>query len=185
MTIRAYQSILPCIAQSVYVDEQAVVIGKVQIGENSSLWPCAVVRGDVNTIQIGERTNIQDGAVLHVSHKSSFGEGYSLIIGSDVTVGHNATLHACTIADEVLIGMNATVLDGAIVSKHCIVGANALIPPGKKLESGWLYMGIPAKAVRQLSEEDIQFFKYSADHYVRLKNEYLGVVGNASSDDNA
>lgn len=173
MTIRAYQDKQPSLAQGVYVDPQAVVIGEVQLGEDASIWPCAVARGDVNVISIGARTNIQDGAVLHVSHTSPFGEGYALKIGNDVTVGHNATLHACTIEDEVLIGMNATVLDGAVIPKHCIVGANALVPPGKQLLSGWLYMGIPAKAVRQLSDEDVRFFKYSAEHYVRLKNQYL------------
>jgi carbonic anhydrase/acetyltransferase-like protein (isoleucine patch superfamily) len=173
MTIRADQQIMPSLAQGVYIDPQAVVIGDVTLGEDSSIWPCAVARGDVNHIRIGARSNIQDGTVLHVSHSSPFGEGYALIIGNDVTVGHNATLHACTIEDEVLIGMNATVLDGAVVPKHCIVGANALVPPGKKLESGWLYMGIPAKPVRQLTEQDVRFFAYSSEHYVRLKNHYL------------
>jgi len=172
MTIRAFNQVLPTIAATAYIDPQAVVIGDVAIGEESSIWPCAVARGDVNVIRIGERTNIQDGAVLHVSHDSDFGVGYGLVIGNDVTVGHNATLHACTIDDEVLIGMNATVLDGAHVPKHCIIGANSLVAPGKKLESGWLYMGIPAKPVRQLSDQDKAFFKYSATHYVKLMQMY-------------
>lgn len=172
MTIRSFNEILPSIAATAYIDPQAVVIGDVTMGEDSSIWPCAVARGDVNSICIGARTNIQDGAVLHVSHDSDFGVGYGLSIGNDVTVGHNATLHACTIDDEVLIGMNATVLDGAHVPTHCIIGANSLVAPGKKLESGWLYMGIPAKPVRQLSEKDISFFKYSASHYVKLMQKY-------------
>jgi carbonic anhydrase/acetyltransferase-like protein (isoleucine patch superfamily) len=173
MTIRSFNEISPTIASSTYIDPQAVVIGDVTMGEESSIWPCAVARGDVNFIRIGARTNIQDGSVLHVSHDSDFGKGYGLIIGNDVTVGHNATLHACTIEDEVLIGMNATVLDGAHIPKHCIIGANSLVAPGKKLESGWLYMGIPAKPVRQLSEKDIAFFKYSAQHYIKLMRMYL------------
>jgi len=172
MTVRPFNQQLPQLAAGSYVDPQAVVIGDVQLGADSSMWPCAVARGDVNAIRIGDRTNIQDGAVLHVSHESAFGAGYPLVIGNDVTVGHNATLHACTIEDEVLIGMNATVLDGALVPKHTIVGANALVPPGKHLEGGWLYMGIPAKPVRQLTEKDIAFFKYSAAHYVKLMRQY-------------
>jgi carbonic anhydrase/acetyltransferase-like protein (isoleucine patch superfamily) len=172
MTIRPFNKILPSIAITAYIDPQAVVIGDVTMGEESSIWPCAVARGDVNFIRIGDRTNIQDGAVLHVSHDSDFGIGYGLTIGNDVTVGHNATLHACTIEDEVLIGMNATLLDGAHIPKHCIIGANSLVAPSKKLESGWLYMGIPAKAVRQLTEKDIAFFKYSATHYVKLMKLY-------------
>jgi carbonic anhydrase/acetyltransferase-like protein (isoleucine patch superfamily) len=173
MTMRAYQDHYPQLATGVYIDEQAVVIGAVTLEEEVSIWPCAVVRGDVNHIHIGARTNIQDGSVLHVSHHSPFGEGFPLLIGKDVTVGHNATLHACTIEDEVLIGMNATILDGALIPKHCIIGANALVPPRKKLLSGWLYMGIPAQAVRQLNEQDLAFFTYSSQHYVRLKNQYL------------
>lgn len=172
MTIRSFNGVLPTIDPSAYVDPQAVVIGQVIMGENANIWPCAVARGDVNSITIGDRTNIQDGAVLHVSHDSEFGVGYGLEIGCDVTVGHNATLHACVIEDEVLIGMNATVLDGARVPKHTIIGANALVPPGKHLESGWLYMGIPVKPVRQLTEKDRAFFKYSAEHYVRLMQMY-------------
>ncbi len=172
MTIRAFNEVLPTIAATAYIDPQAVVIGDVEMGEDSSIWPCAVARGDVNFIRIGDRTNIQDGAVLHVSHDSDFGKGYGLSIGNDVTVGHNATLHACTIDDEVLIGMNATVLDGAYVPKHCIIGANSLVAPGKQLSSGWMYMGIPAKPVRQLTEKEIGFFKYSAAHYVKLMKRY-------------
>lgn len=176
MPIRCFQGITPQLAASAYVDPQAVIIGRVTLGEYSSVWPCAVLRGDVNDICIGERTNIQDGAVLHVAHEGAHGKGFSLIIGNDVTIGHNATVHACRIEDEVLIGMNATVLDGAVVPKHCMIGANALVPPGKQLESGWLYMGVPVKAVRQLTAEEIAFFKYSAAHYVQLMQQYQASV---------
>jgi carbonic anhydrase/acetyltransferase-like protein (isoleucine patch superfamily) len=172
MTLRSFNSVEPSIAANAYVDSQAVVIGDVTMGDESSIWPCAVARGDVNFIRIGARTNIQDGAVLHVSHDSDFGKGYGLSIGNDVTVGHNATLHACTIDDEVLVGMNATVLDGAYIPRHCIIGANSLVAPGKQLASGWMYMGIPAKPVRQLTEKEIVFFKYSALHYVKLMKMY-------------
>lgn len=172
MTIRTFKGVEPKLAATAYIDPQAVVIGDVTMGEESSIWPCAVARGDVNFIRIGARTNIQDGAVLHVSHDSDFGVGYGLTIGNDVTVGHNATLHACTIEDEVLIGMNATVLDGAHLPKHCIIGANSLVAPGKKLESGWMYMGIPAKPVRELTEQEVAFFRYSAQHYVKLMKMY-------------
>lgn len=172
MTIRSFQGVSPTVPASTYVDEQAVVIGRVTLGEQTNIWPCAVVRGDVNDIRIGDRTNIQDGAVLHVAHEGEHGKGYALVIGRDVTVGHNATVHACTIEDEVLIGMNATILDGALVPKHCIVGANALVPPGKQLQSGWMYMGIPAKPVRELTEQEIAFFRYSAQHYVKLMQAY-------------
>lgn len=172
MAIRAYLTHTPSVSRSAWVDEAAVVIGDVVIGSESSVWPCAVLRGDVNSIRVGARTNIQDGAVLHVSHDSAFSPGHGLVIGDDVTVGHNATLHACTIEDEVLIGMNATVLDGAHVPRHTIVGANALVPPGKQLDSGWLYMGIPAKPVRQLTEQELAFFTYSAGHYVRLMMQH-------------
>lgn len=172
MSIRSFQGVSPTISESAYVDEQAVVIGRVTLGEQTNIWPCAVLRGDVNDISVGARTNIQDGAVLHVAHEGEHGKGYALVIGKDVTVGHNATVHACTIGDEVLIGMNATILDGAVVPKHCIVGANALVPPGKQLQSGWMYMGIPAKPVRELTEQEIAFFKYSAQHYVKLMQAY-------------
>lgn len=172
MSIRSFQGVSPTISESAYVDEQAVVIGRVTLGKQTNIWPCAVLRGDVNDISVGARTNIQDGAVLHVAHEGEHGKGYALVIGKDVTVGHNATVHACTIGDEVLIGMNATILDGAVVPKHCIVGANALVPPGKQLQSGWMYMGIPAKPVRELTEQEIAFFKYSAQHYVKLMQAY-------------
>jgi len=160
---------------STWVDESAVVIGRCDLGEEVSIWPNATLRGDVNDIKIGDRSNIQDGVVVHTTHESAVSKGSKCIVGKDVTVGHNAVLHGCVIEDECLIGMGAVVLDNAVVQKHVLVGANSLVPPGKVLESGYLYVGSPVKKVRPLTEDEKAFFKYSAEHYVELKNEYLGL----------
>jgi carbonic anhydrase/acetyltransferase-like protein (isoleucine patch superfamily) len=173
MAVRSYRGILPQLSDSSWVDESAVVIGKCQLGEDASIWPNATLRGDVNDIVIGARTNIQDGCVLHTTHESATSKGSKCIVGQDVTVGHNVVLHGCIIEDECLIGMGAVVLDNAVVQKHVFVGANSLVPPGKVLESGYLYVGSPVKQVRPLTEQEIAFFKYSADHYVKLKNDYV------------
>jgi len=174
MTVRTLGSKVPEIGSGVYVDPSAQVIGKVNIGDESSIWPCVVARGDVNLISIGRRTNIQDGTILHVTHPGPQApEGFPLIIGDDVTVGHQAMLHACTIGNRVLIGMQAVVLDGAVIPDEVIIGAGSLVPPGKKLESGFLYLGSPVKKARELSEDEIKYFTYSAKHYIALKNEYL------------
>jgi len=169
MTIRNFDDITPELAEGVFVDPTALVLGEVSIGKDSSIWPMTVVRGDVNSISIGERSNIQDGCVLHVTHEGPFGAGRSLVIGNDVTVGHKAVLHACKIHDLCLIGMSATVLDGAVINKHVIVGAGSLVPPNKELESGYLYLGSPVKRVRALNEKEIEYLQYSSEHYVRLK----------------
>ncbi len=174
MNIRPYRGQLPRLGENVYIDPAAVVIGDVEIGDDASLWPFVVARGDVNCIRIGARTNIQDGAVLHVTHDGPYSPGgFPLRIGADVTVGHGAILHACTIEDACLIGMHATVLDGARVSKHAMVGAGALVSPGKIVGAGELWLGNPARCVRKLTERQIEQLYYSARHYVRLKNEYL------------
>lgn len=158
---------------SAYVDEQALVLGDVEIGADSSVWPMTVVRGDVNRIRIGERTNIQDGSVLHVTHDGEFDPGGSpLIVGSEVTVGHKVVLHACTVEDRCLIGMGAVVLDGAVVKSGAMVGAGALVSPGKVLDGGYLYLGAPARQARALTERERSFLEYSAAHYVRLKNRH-------------
>jgi len=173
MPVRRFEGHQPDIHASVYIDEQALVVGEVSIGEDSSVWPMSVVRGDVNSIEIGERTNIQDGSVLHVTHGSEYAEGgMPLVIGSDVTVGHKVILHACQVEDGCLIGMGATVLDGALIRAGSMVGAGALVPPGKVLESGYLYLGSPVKQVRELTEKEKRFLQYSAAHYVRLKNRH-------------
>ncbi|MGB0133466.1 gamma carbonic anhydrase family protein [Dokdonella sp.] len=174
MSIRSYQGISPQIGPGVYIDPDAVVIGQVEFGEDASIWPCAVARGDVNTIRIGARSNIQDGAVLHVTHDGPYTPGgVPLLIGTDVTVGHGAIVHACSIGDACLIGMNATVLDGAHVGKHCMLGAGAMLSPGKVMGEGELWLGNPARFVRKLSDGEIEKLYYSAQNYVRLKNEYL------------
>lgn len=172
MSVRKYKGIAPSIADSAWVDESAVVIGKCVLAENVSVWPNATLRGDVNDIEIGEGSNIQDGAVVHTTHQSDISNGTKCIVGKNVTVGHNAVLHGCIIEDECLIGMGAVVLDNAVVQTHVLVGANSLVPPGKVLESGYLYVGSPVKQARPLTDKEKAFFKYSANHYIKLKNDY-------------
>ena len=173
MTIRDFQSKSPEIASSAYIDEAALVIGDVSIGADSSVWPMTVIRGDVHSIKIGERTNIQDASVCHVTHDGEYSPGgFPLTVGDDVTVGHRVLLHACTVGDLCLIGMAATIMDGAVVEDKVIVGAGSLMPTGKKLESGYLYVGSPVKRVRELNEKEIAFLKYSAEHYSKLKDQH-------------
>lgn len=174
MTTRAFEGITPLLGERVYIDPSSLVIGRVTIGDDASLWPMVVARGDVNTISIGAGTNIQDGSVLHVTQASTAHPGgFSLTIGSRVTVGHGAILHACTIEDLVLVGMGSTIMDGAIVRTGTIVGAGSLVPPGKVLESGHLYLGSPVRLVRKLSAEETAFLDTSAHHYIELKNRYM------------
>lgn len=173
MNIRKYGMVMPVIAPSAYVDPQAVVIGDVVVGEDSSLWPMAVARGDVNYIRIGARSNIQDGSVLHVTHgHGEVPQGHPLLIGDEVTVGHNVTLHGCTVGDNCLIGMGSIVLDGAVLEPYILLGAGSLVPPGKILQGGYLWMGSPVKKVRPLTDAERERFAYSAAHYVRLKEIY-------------
>jgi carbonic anhydrase/acetyltransferase-like protein (isoleucine patch superfamily) len=175
MPIRPYQGQMPRLGQRVYVDVGAHLIGDVELGDDVSLWPGVVVRGDVNYIRIGARTNVQDGTIIHVSHDGPYTRpgGYPTIIGADVTIGHGAIVHACVIEDACLIGMHATVLDGATVRKHGFVGAGAVIPPGKTVGERELWLGNPAKLVRVLSDRDVESLYYSATHYVKLKDRYL------------
>ena len=174
MAIRPFQGIQPTLGERVYVDPAATVIGHVVLGEDASIWPGAVVRGDVNFIRIGARSNVQDGTVIHVTHDGPYGQagGFATIIGADVTIGHNAIVHACVIEDACLIGMGATILDGAVVRRHGFVGAGAVVPPGKQVGSGELWLGNPARCVRKLDEREIEQLHYSAQHYVRLKDRY-------------
>jgi carbonic anhydrase/acetyltransferase-like protein (isoleucine patch superfamily) len=172
-SIRSYQGKTPKFGTGVFVDESAIVIGDVEIGDDSSVWPCTVIRGDMHFIRIGSRTSIQDGSVLHITHASDYNPaGYPLIIGNEVTVGHSVCLHGCTIGNRVLIGIGSTLLDGVIVEDDVVVGAGSLVPPGKRLESGFLYMGSPVKQVRPLKDSERSFFQYSANNYVNLKNTY-------------
>ncbi len=172
--IQPWQGHVPQLGQRVYVHPQSAVIGQVTLGDDSSVWPFAAIRGDVNTIAIGKRCNIQDGAVLHVTHDGPFTPGgFPLLLGDDITVGHGAVLHACTIEDACLIGMNATVLDGAVVGRESMIAAGSLVPPGKVVEPGSLWMGNPARFVRRLSEREIEQLHYSTRHYVALKDGYL------------
>lgn len=173
--LRPYRDRFPTLGERAWVDESARVIGDVVLGEDVSVWPFTVIRGDVNFVRIGDRTNIQDGSVVHVSHDGPHAKlgGFATRIGSDVTIGHKAIVHACTIEDAVLIGMGAIVLDGAVVRKHAFIGAGALVAPGKVVGEGELWLGNPAKKARMLSDAEIDALYYSAKHYVRLKDEYL------------
>lgn len=173
-SLKAYQGIVPTLGERVFVEESAVLYGDITLGDDSSIWPLVAARGDVNHIRIGARTNIQDGTVLHVTRKSeSRPDGLPLLIGDDVTVGHKAMLHACTIGNRVLVGMGAIILDGAVVEDDVIIGAGTLVPPGKRLEAGFLYVGSPVRQARPLTEAEKAFLPESADNYVRLKDEYL------------
>ncbi|MGI2261292.1 gamma carbonic anhydrase family protein [Shewanella sp. GXUN23E] len=173
-SIRSYKGKHPTLGQKVYVDESAVLVGDIELAEDASIWPLVAGRGDVNFIKIGKRSNVQDGSVLHVTRTSANNPaGYPLIIGDDVTVGHKAMLHGCTIGNRVLVGMGAIVLDGAIIEDDVMIGGGTLVPPNKVLQSGFLYVGSPAKQARALTEAEKTFLKQSADNYVRLKNEYI------------
>lgn len=172
--ISPFNSIHPQLAHGAWVHPRATVIGDVTLGANASVWPGAVIRGDVNSISIGDGTNIQDNSVLHVSHKTVADPvGGPLIIGERVTVGHSVILHGCTIEDECLIGMGSIILDKAVVKKNVLLGAGSLVPEGKVLESGYLYLGRPARQVRELTPEELAYFNYSAMHYVKLMKAYL------------
>jgi carbonic anhydrase/acetyltransferase-like protein (isoleucine patch superfamily) len=175
MAIRPFQGIQPILGARCYVDEAATVIGDVVLGEDASIWPGTVIRGDVNFVRIGARTNVQDGTIIHVTHDGPYGTpgGFATVIGDDVTIGHGAIVHACVIEDACLIGMGSTVLDGAVVKRHAFVGAGALVAPGKVVGEGELWLGNPARCVRKLSDKDIEQLYYSAKHYVRLKDKYL------------
>ncbi len=173
MAIREFEGVLPNIDPSAYIDDAALVIGDVEIGKDSSVWPFTIIRGDVHSIRIGAQTNIQDNSVLHVTHDGPYNPaGYALQIGNKVTVGHRVILHGCTIHDSCLIGMGATIMDGAIIHSSTIIGAGSLVTPGKELEGGYLWVGSPVRRVRPLSEDEIQAIEYSTRHYVKLKNRH-------------
>jgi carbonic anhydrase/acetyltransferase-like protein (isoleucine patch superfamily) len=172
--LRAWQNTRPALGNRVWIDPAATVIGRVALADDVSIWPGAVLRGDVNEIRVGARTNIQDGTICHVTHDGPYTPGgLPLILGEDITVGHGAILHACSVGDRCLIGMGALVLDGAEIAADVMLAAGSLVSPGKRLESGWLYRGRPAEPVRELSQRELEMLRYSAEHYVRLKDQYL------------
>lgn len=174
LRLRRYQGKYPQLGKRVFVDPFATLIGDIELADDVSIWPMVAARGDVHHIRIGARSNIQDGVVMHLSRVSdAHPHGYPLLIGADVTVGHKAVLHGCTIGDRVLIGMGAILLDGVVVEDEVMVAAGSLVPPGKRLQSGYLFMGNPAKPARPLSDSEREFLKVSADNYVKLKDEYL------------
>ena len=175
MSIRSHAGQHPKVAADVYIDPDSVVIGDVEIGEGSSVWPMTVIRGDIHRIRIGKRTSVQDGSILHVTHAGPYNpDGFGLIIGDDVTIGHKAMLHGCTIGNRILIGMTAVIMDGVQVNDEVIIAAGTLVPPGKVLESGYLYMGNPVRQARALTDKELKFFHYTSKRYVDLAAVYLG-----------
>ena len=172
--IREALGVTPSLGARVLIGPTAVVMGDVWLGDDASVWPHAAMRGDVQIIRIGARTNIQDGTVLHVTHEGPYNpDGYPLHIGDDVTVGHRALLHGCTVGHRVLVGMGAIVMDKVVVEDEVMIAAGSLVTPGKRLRSGHLYAGSPAREVRALTESEQRFLQYSADGYVSLKQRYL------------
>lgn len=172
---RPFNNIMPKLGEGAYIDSAATVIGDVVLGKDVSVWPAAVIRGDMHYIHIGDRSNVQDGAVLHVTHASEKYNpaGFPLNIGEDVTIGHSAVLHGCTLGNRVLVGVGAIVNDGVVVEDEVMIGAGCVVPPGKNLESGYVYVGNPAKQLRPISESERNFLSYSPQNYIKLKNQYL------------
>jgi carbonic anhydrase/acetyltransferase-like protein (isoleucine patch superfamily) len=172
--LRKFNNCQPIVGENVYIDDSAIVIGDVVLGDDVSVWPTTVIRGDVESIRIGDGTNVQDGSVLHVSHAGDYSEqGHPLNIGKGVTIGHRAVVHACTVGDYCLIGIGAIILDDAVLEDYVMLGAGALVPPGKTLEGGFLYVGTPARQVRVLKDSEKAFLEYSYKHYMHLKDEYI------------
>ena len=173
LELRPFDGIYPRVAADAWLDPSAVLIGDVEIGAESSVWPLTVVRGDIHQIRIGARTNIQDGSVLHVTHPSRFSpDGYPLLIGEDVTIGHKVMLHGCEIGHHCLIGMGSVVMDGAVVEPRVMLAAGSLVPGGKRLESGYLWRGSPARRVRKLTGQEQEYLEYVAANYVVLAAKY-------------
>lgn len=170
--ILPYRGTLPTIAADSFVAPNATIIGDVVIGTGTNVWFNVVIRGDVHEIRIGERTNIQDGTIVHVT-AGKFGT----YIGNDITIGHGAILHACTLEDGCFVGMGATILDGAVIESGAMVAAGAVVTPGKRVKSGELWAGNPAKMMRELKPEDVAFFPRSAENYVKLAAQYQEDLG--------
>jgi carbonic anhydrase/acetyltransferase-like protein (isoleucine patch superfamily) len=176
MSIRPFETAEPRLGARVYVDPAASVIGRVSLGDDASVWPAAVVRGDVHEIRIGARCNIQDGSVLHVTHDGPYQPGgFGLTLADDVTVGHRVTLHGCTVGNLCLIGMGATVMDGAVLEDEVLLAAGSLVTPGTRVSGARLWRGAPARAVRDLTGEEREMLRYSSAHYMKLKDRYRGM----------
>jgi|TARA_B110000483_G_scaffold141911_1_gene169463 carbonic anhydrase/acetyltransferase-like protein (isoleucine patch superfamily) len=173
--LRAFNGIQPKLGNNTYIDPAATVIGEVELGDDVSIWPGAVLRGDMHWIRIGDRSNVQDNAVIHTTHASEqFNPaGFPTSIGKDVTIGHSSVLHGCTIEDKVLVGIGAIINDGVTIKSGAMVGAGALVPPGKTLEGGFIYVGNPARQLRPLSDSEKTFLGYSPQNYIKLKNQYI------------
>jgi carbonic anhydrase/acetyltransferase-like protein (isoleucine patch superfamily) len=173
MTIRQFGDFKPQIHSSAFVDDTALVIGQVVLDEDSSVWPMTVIRGDINSVHIGKRSNIQDGTVIHVTHPGKFNpSGYTTSVGDDVTVGHRCILHGCTIQAHCLIGMGVCLMDGVTVESRVIIGAGSLVTPGKTLTGGYLWLGSPARKARTLTDQELEFLSYSSQYYAQLKNKH-------------
>jgi len=171
--IETFNAIRPQIADSVYLHDSALICGDVHIGAESSVWPMSVIRADVNAIRIGARCNIQDGSILHVSHVGPYNpQGGALHLGDEVTVGHQVILHACDIGNTCLIGMGSIVMDNAILEPYTLLGAGSLVTEGQQLEGGYLWLGRPARRIRALDDQEKEKLRYSAQHYVRLKQQH-------------
>jgi carbonic anhydrase/acetyltransferase-like protein (isoleucine patch superfamily) len=176
-SLRSFEGKKPQLGQRVLIDPSAVVLGDVVLGDDVSVWPQAAIRGDMQRIRVGARTSVQDGCVLHITHAGPFNaDGWPLQIGCDVTIGHNATLHGCEVGDRVLVGMGATIMDGAVVENDVVIAAGALVTPGKRLRSGYLYAGSPAREKRALSEREMSYFTYSSKNYVGLKDRHIAAL---------
>ena len=173
-SLRSFDGKSPVLGERVLIDPSAVVLGDVRLGDDVSIWPQVAIRGDVHSISVGARSSIQDGTVLHVTHAGPYNpEGWPLQIGGEVTVGHKAMLHGCTVGDRVLIGMGAIVMDGAVIDHDVVLAAGALVTPGKRLRSGFLYAGSPAREMRELSPREMDYFHYVANNYVKLKDQHI------------
>lgn len=166
--IRPYQGISPTIPPSAFIEETAVIVGDVVLGEQSSVWFHAVVRGDVHYIRIGSRTNVQDLCMLHVTHDT-----HPLVIGNDVTIGHHVVLHGCTVQDRVLIGMGAIIMDGAVIGEDSVVGAGALVTEGTIVPPKSLILGQPARVKRTVTAQELAWIRESADNYVAYARSYM------------
>ncbi|NND69171.1 MAG: gamma carbonic anhydrase family protein [Halioglobus sp.] len=181
-SLRPFAGTHPTVGERVLIDPSAVVLGDVALGDDVSVWPQVAIRGDVHSIRVGARTSVQDGTVLHVTHAGPYNpDGWPLHIGADVTIGHSATLHGCTVGDRVLVGMGAIVMDGAVVEDDVVIAAGALVTPGKRLQSGFLYGGSPAREMRALSQREMDYFVYSANNYVQLKDAHIAELEAAAS----